>query len=299
MSETASKASEESNEAEKRTDKVSESELKCNVEGLLMNSEKGTESLVSPNTRGNSDVASDNSPTNSSVDLESESVNEVTNNWSMESKSYCSTMPDITVQVPRKDKVNERMDKVSECSNISEETEGNTSSIISVTGESDSELDSSLESVQSEDSVRPGHVKHLIAKVDSIGKVSDLTASGAKSPTGGDKTISDVAFDDALDFIGMSSTQEDLSAVCLEVNGVESDRPVSVENDVKPESALKDDEDNYKFEIIADINQASAEGEVYVTKSLPELAQVFEPRELKQKKRKGKNNKGKSTEDKI
>lgn len=293
MSETASKASEESNEAEKRTDyKVSESELKCNVEGLLMTSEKGTESQVSPNTRGNSDVASDNSPANSCVDLENDAVNEVTNNWSMESKLYSSTLPDITVQV-------QRTDKVSECSNINEETEGSASSIISVNGDSDSELDSSLESVQSEESVRPGHVKHLIAKVDSIGKVSDPSASCTKSSAGSDKTISDVAFDDALDLIGISSIQEDLSAICIEVNGDEYDRLVSMENDVNPESALKDDEDNDTFEIIVDINQASAEGEVYVTKSLPELAQVFEPRELKQKKRKGKTNKGKSNEDKI
>ncbi|XP_045161431.2 RING finger protein 207-like [Mercenaria mercenaria] len=277
--------------------------LKCGTENFETKTEKLSDSPVSPNIdqNGNASVESDVTSVNGVSPVSDNGAADCVTDNQNNSPDLTGTMPDITVMVPR-------IDKVSESSSATEDTDGNTSSIAVVTPESESELDISVESLQSEEneSVRPGHVKDLIAKVVSFSKVSDTTVgeklAGARSPTTSfsDKTATNAKNSYPV-LNGASSTPDDVSSISLEANGAEYDRVnqfVSLDNEGKTTTA-KNGDNNEIVENGADINQASTEGdEVYVAKSLPELAQVFERGELKQKKRKGKNGKGRPADDK-
>lgn len=135
--------------------------------------------------------------------------------------------------------------------------EEDTSSFSVVT--SDSEQDSTLESPHSiEESVKPGHVKDMIAKVAYIAKGGEeeqpCRAKFSTSDDGG------VEYDRVNQFVA-----------------IEKSSPGKAEA-LSPDDSCKSPSDP---------------DEVYVAKSFPELAQVFEPGELKTKKRKGKSDKDK------
>lgn len=276
------------------------SELMCHTEAVAIIS-KTSDGTVSTNSSKPEILGSQNIPEVNNIQLKV-SDNAFEQNEEEQSNGDSSPLladglPDVTVQV-------HRTDKVSESSNTSEDTEGNTSSIAIVTPDTDSEFESSMESLQAEDieSVRPGHVKDLIAKVDSFSKSSDQTVedklAGARSPTTSfcDKPLTVVC--DESSSVASLSTPEDVSGTVDEASGAEYDRVnqfVALDN-TGTISKMKNGVDNSTEN---ETNQASAEGdEIYVAKSLPELAQVFERGELKQKKRKGKGEKGKTAEEK-
>lgn len=293
ISDDGAKGTEVVHKHEEKSDEV-KNELNCQTEDLSSDGEKSTEVQVLPTT---SRTGYSSSPSTLSINSSDGGADihkdNQTNGESLQLLS--GSMPDITVQVPR-------TEHVSESSSTTEDTDGNTSSIAVVTPESDTEFDSSEESLPTEESesIRPGHVKDLIARVDSFSKVSDQPVGdklvGARSPTVSfcDKTSS------AADFNGTLSNPEDITFTPKDINGAEYDRVnqfVALDSNVKTTKSKETVDKTVDNE--TDTNQVSLEGDVvYVAKSLPELAQVFEPGELKAKKRKGKSEKGKSGEHK-
>ncbi|XP_060584002.1 RING finger protein 207-like [Ruditapes philippinarum] len=279
-------------------------ELKCSTDSIKSTGENLQNGPVSPcsDHSGNASTENDTLVHGDTLNSDISIVNspEDQENDDIMTGDVTGSMPDITVLVAR-------ADKVSESSSTGEDTEGNTSSIAVVTPESDSELDISvsIESLQSEESenVRPGHVKDLIAKVDNISNLNTGDKSpGARSPT---MSLSDklcISMEDLhIGVNGRPVTPDSVSPVSLEANGVDNDRMnqfVSLDSNGKAYKVKSGDENDVS-ENGVEISEASGDGdEVYVAKSLPELAQVFEPGELKQKKRKAKNGKGKQNEDK-
>ncbi|KAL4217956.1 hypothetical protein ACF0H5_022695 [Mactra antiquata] len=267
---------------------------------------KGSSDL---DTKGSeeSDVRTDESPGSDAIVVldyvtPSEEINTVLDmNISVLTDSLDSEKLDLFNQ-PLPD-VMVHMKKASESSTTLEDNEGTSSSIVSITSESDSEMDCSLDSSVSEENVRPGHVKDLIAKVVGFSKGAEFPAGGNVSPVGPkspvlvDKHASDTVDDKSPGKhveIKESATKPVENSSVAEYDRV--NRFVALEGG--PKSGLT--ASNESACTVANgnnVDKQSSNGndeETYVSKSLPELAQVFEQGEIKSKKRKGKTDKRKA-----
>lgn len=189
---------------------------------------------------------------------------ETKNETEMAERENENKMPDIAAEAVRSERENSPHSPVLTPATTENE---DTSSFSVVT--SDSEQDITLESPHSiDESVKPGHVKDMIAKVAIIAK-------------GGDGV-----FDEQQCRARFSTSDE---------GGVEYDRVnqfISLDNKAslcKPEVLSPE----------ASSKSPSDSEEIYVAKTFPELAQVFEPGELKPKKRKSKIEKDKTPKDKA
>ncbi|KAH3826960.1 RING finger protein 207-like [Dreissena polymorpha] len=138
------------------------------------------------------------------------------------------------------------------------ESEG-TSSFSVVTSDSEQETSLDLSSSVGEDSVRPGHVKGLIAKVSGLTKLAEHVIDNAGVQCSGIElslNSSGADYDRVNKFVSISS--HDL--------GIEQPAADGIQLQSDPDDA-------------------------YVAKSLPELAQVFESGELMQKKKRNRSEK--------
>ena len=155
----------------------------------------------------------------------------------------------------------------------------------------DSDLDISTESaVSTDESFKQGHVRDIIAKVDSWTKSGNVPESPEKSmqPDLKEKVLC------AKNTIDKAEPEENghlngndkLQQHDCPSGKTKMDESKLLRDDINADKDLNDNDGASK----TDAN----EEDVYVAKSLPELAQVFEPGELKQKKRRSKSDKNKN-----
>ncbi|XP_052819594.1 RING finger protein 207-like isoform X2 [Mya arenaria] len=206
-------------------------------------------------------------------------------------------MPDIAAEALRSERENSPM-----ASGISPIVESeDTSSFSIVTSDSDEDTATILCSPTSEEAVKPGFVKDMIAKVcemsKSIESMDEMTMSASKV---GELSKSI----ESVDELAMSSTTVGEMSKSLddEEEAAKSDCACTAvvfhENDSKAQVSREGESgiENDRVNQFVSINRLDGDGyeveegednadDVYKTKSLPELAQVFEPGELKQKKR--------------
>lgn len=133
-----------------------------------------------------------------------------------------------------------------------------------------------------EESIKPGHVKDLIAKVHSISKPSDTIGKSSEVLV---KDKGNSLLEERNDRSSKTPLDKKFKLDSLNANHPESETKAASDQGliVNVESGVENGATGVNKE------------DVYVVKSLPELAQVFESADLKQRKRKcNKNEKGKS-----
>lgn len=146
-----------------------------------------------------------------------------------------------------------------------------TSSFSIVTSDSDQDSSADISSPFAEEAVKQGHVKGIIAKVTELSR-----SGGHAEEEDGDKVVGGSEGGDSVVVLESESRNIDLSGPGRDC-GIEYDRVnqfITINRNIEVEGADGGNE-----------SKVNKEDEEYVAKSLPELAQVFEQGELKQKRR--------------